>query len=186
MALDHLSLENISEQDLLAIVEAGVPEGLRIDFKRDTYGGSDGDRKEFLADISSFANTSGGDLIIGMDESDRIANELVGVSLPNADSECLRLEGMARDSLQPRIPGLRVVPIGLENGKHALVVRIPKSWNSPHRIIFKKSNRFWARTDGGKYEPDIDQLRQLFRVGPALAEQVQKLSHGPACQDFGR
>jgi len=39
-----------------------------LDYKRDVPGESDQDKKEFLADISSFANATGGDLIYGVDE----------------------------------------------------------------------------------------------------------------------
>jgi predicted HTH transcriptional regulator len=47
-----------------------VPEGVLVDYKRSTYGRSDNDIMESLKDVSSFANTSGGHLIIGVDEKD--------------------------------------------------------------------------------------------------------------------
>ena len=37
-----------------------------IDYEACTYGVNGEQRREFLADISSFANTAGGDLLIGM------------------------------------------------------------------------------------------------------------------------
>jgi hypothetical protein len=39
------------------------------DYKRDIYGNSENDKREFLADVSSFANTIGGDIVIGIDEA---------------------------------------------------------------------------------------------------------------------
>jgi predicted HTH transcriptional regulator len=36
-------------------------------------GGSDRDRKEFLADVSAFANPSGGDIVIGIEEDEGVA-----------------------------------------------------------------------------------------------------------------
>jgi predicted HTH transcriptional regulator len=62
-------LDHITEADLQALISDAVPEGRTIEYKRALPGNSDGEKKEFLADISSFANTSGGDLIYGMDES---------------------------------------------------------------------------------------------------------------------
>ena len=37
-----------------------------MEYKRETYGTNDDQRREFLADVSSFANAAGGDLVIGM------------------------------------------------------------------------------------------------------------------------
>jgi len=62
-------LNAITEEDLQSLITNGVAEGRTIDYKRDLPGNSDGDKKEFLADVSSFANTGGGDLVFGMDEA---------------------------------------------------------------------------------------------------------------------
>lgn len=58
MALLHIPLDKITEADLQALIETGARESLHIDYKRQTYGGSDADKKEFLADICSFANAA--------------------------------------------------------------------------------------------------------------------------------
>ena len=165
-------IEAITEADLQALVEGGVPESRDLDYKRDAYGGRDDDKKEYLADISALANTVGGHLVLGMDERDGVASELVGCEI-DPDKECLRLENLARDGLQPRLQGVRVRAIALENGKRALLVRVPRSWSPPHRVVAQKSNRFWARTDRQKYEPDVDQLRDLFAVAPSIAEKIR-------------
>ncbi len=69
MSLANLNFEAISESDLTNLISSGVPEGVLTDYKKAMYGGNDADVKEFLKDVSSFANTSGGHLIIGMDEA---------------------------------------------------------------------------------------------------------------------
>jgi hypothetical protein len=40
---------------LNGLIDAGVPEGALIDYKRALYGRSDAEVKEYLKDISSFA-----------------------------------------------------------------------------------------------------------------------------------
>ena len=62
-------LEQIAADHLPALITNAVSEGRTIDYKRELPGNSDGDKKEFLADVSSFANTSGGDLVFGMGPS---------------------------------------------------------------------------------------------------------------------
>ena len=101
MALLHLPLDAITEQHLSALIATGARESLYIDYKRRTYGGSDAARKEFLADVSSFANAAGGDIVIGMAENAGVPSEITPFR-DDADQERLRLEGMARDGVEPR------------------------------------------------------------------------------------
>jgi hypothetical protein len=54
-----------------------------------------------------------------------------------------------------------------------VVVRVPKSYHAPHRIIFKNSGRFWARSSAGKYEPNVEELRRIFTEAPLLAERAR-------------
>jgi hypothetical protein len=67
-----------------------------------------------------------------------------------------------------------VAPVKLAVGGYALVVRIPRSYRLPHRVIFKGRNRFWARSSGGRYEPNVDELRTLFTLAPQLAERMRE------------
>jgi hypothetical protein len=53
------------------------------------------------------------------------------------------------------------------------VVRVLKSYNPSHRIIFKNSARFWARSSAGKYEPNVEELRRIFTEAPLLAERAR-------------
>ena len=152
MALDHLATDEITESDLQELVEAGVAEGRDIDFKQHSYGAADSEKREYLADVSSFANTIGGHIVIGMREEEGIANELLGISV-DPDRERTRLEEIARNGLQPRLTGLRILAVPIEGDRCVIVIRIPRSWNPPHRVIAQRSNRFWARDGGGKYQP---------------------------------
>ena len=56
MPIDRLDFENLAENDLAELLVAQVPEGLRIDYKRDLYGNSDADKRELLKDVSGFTN----------------------------------------------------------------------------------------------------------------------------------
>jgi hypothetical protein len=56
-----------------------------------------------------------------------------------------------------------------------LVLRIPRSYNQPHRIVRQGSgnHRFWARSSAGKYEPNVDELRVLFTRAPNVADRIR-------------
>jgi len=173
MSLLGKPLASISEEDLALLI--GEAEGKTIDFKRDRVGSADGDRKEFLYDVSSFANTLGGDLVFGMDEVDGVASHLVGLSGFSAELEILRLEQLARDGIRPPIAGFAIRAVPLSSGRFALVARAPKSWMPPHQVTLQKTFRFYARDTNGKYQVDVDGLRAAFAASGAVGEQLRSL-----------
>lgn len=172
MALTHVALDALNEGHLSGLLIAKATESLHIEYKRDTYGSNDDARREFLADISSFANSLGGDLVIGMAASKGVPTDFCPFA-GDADAEALRLGQMARDGLSPRIVNLRTIAVPLAQGGHIIVIRIPKGYNPPHRVIFKNSGRFWARSSAGKFEPNVEELRRIFVEFPLINERVR-------------
>ncbi|MBF8277764.1 MAG: ATP-binding protein [Candidatus Brocadiaceae bacterium] len=173
MSLGTLNFDDISEGDLKELIDNGVPEGLKIDYKRDFYGASDNDKKEALKDVSSFANSFGGHLIIGMDENGGIPTEITGLHRINADTEIQRLENLVRDGLEPRITGLKIKAILLKSGNSVILIRIPKSWNPPHRVSARNFNRFYVRNSAGAHEVSVEELRSLFNLSASVHDRIQ-------------
>jgi len=173
MPIDKSDFDSIAEQDLQELIEIGVPEGHKCEYKSALYGYADADKKEALKDISSFANSSGGHLILGIEEHKGIPKALTGLSGIDPDAEILRLEQLVRSGIEPRITGIRIKAISLVNGSQAIVVRIPKSWNYPHRISAQNANRFYLRNSGGVHEANIDELRRLFMMSSNIRENIR-------------
>jgi hypothetical protein len=63
MALTNIPLGEITEDHFQRLIAAQAAESLQVEYKRETYGTNDDQRREFLADVSSFANSAGGDLV---------------------------------------------------------------------------------------------------------------------------
>ncbi|MFC1916546.1 helix-turn-helix domain-containing protein [Chloroflexota bacterium] len=151
-----------------------MSEGKTIEYKKSLPSKSDSDRKEFLADVSSFANASGGDLIYGVSESKGIITAIDGLDIENIDQELLRLDSIIRTGIQPRLPSVTISPpIPLENSKVALIIRIPKSWSSPHRVTWGGHNEFYSRSSNGKYPLDVGELRIAFNLSETITERVR-------------
>jgi hypothetical protein len=175
-------IQDIDAADLQRLVDNAVPEGRRIEYKEALPGNSDGEKKEFLADVSSFANAIGGDIVFGITEA-RDGGKQTGIpatatGLSAADDpDLLRLENLIRDGISPRVQGiqLRAVP-GLAAGP-AVVIRIPQSWSGPHVVSFQQWSRFYSRNNGGKYPLDVFELRQAFTANASAAEQVRLFIH---------
>lgn len=164
----------IDRNDIENLVANGVPESKTIEYKEQLPGNSDGDKKEFLADVSSFANASGGDILYGVSEQSGIPTATNALGGIDNDEEIRRLEGIIQTSLAPRIVGLQIKAIdGFTNGS-IILIRIPKSWNSPHMVTFKGSSRFFARNSAGKSQLDVDEIRSAFIASESLAERLRE------------
>lgn len=163
-------LNKIAEADIQALKETGVQEGQTLEFKRELPGTRDEDKREFLADASSFANTEGGDMIYGVAEEQGIITDIVGASSPDFDAEILRLENLVRDGISPRMSiSFRVV---ICSAGKLLVARIERTWIRPHRVIFRGHDKFYARTSAGKFALDVSQLRMAFLHSATVSEQI--------------
>lgn len=167
----------MEERDLQRLIDDGVREGREVDYKLELPGSTDQDKKEFLADVSSFANTVGGRLYLGIREDNLLPIELTGLSIADQDTEILRLENLLRHGLEPRLPGINILAVRLSSSRLVLVLEIPQSWALPHRVCLKGHDKFYARNAGGKYPVDVAELRSLFAQSEALAERMRRFRH---------
>ncbi len=174
MALNKL-LEATEESDLQALVDNQVSERKTIEYKEALPGNADGDKKEFLADVSSFANASGGDLIYGLREQSGVPIELSGLELSDVDAEILRLESCIQTGIAPRL--FRIVethPVALPSKqRYAIIIRIRKSWTAPHMVTFKNDSKFFSRDSRGKHQLDVSELRSAFLLLETAAERIR-------------
>lgn len=177
----EIRFEDIDKDTILALLQDGAPEGKQLEYKQELPAGSNDARKEFAADISSFANASGGDIVYGIREERNNAgektgkpSEILGLRSISGDKEIQRLESMIRDNIEPRIapaPQLKSVE-GLAEGP-VILLRVHKSWSAPHRVSLGAS-RFYSRTSNGKYPLDVTEIRTAFSASEDLPRQIQR------------
>lgn len=175
-SMRDVPFDSITIDTLQQLQQAGATESRDLDFKRDLPGKTDADKKEFLADVSSFANTIGGDLLFGADEeredgkkTSRIG-KLSGLSPLGLDDEQQRLENILRNGLDPRVPGLRLGRVDGGAVGPLLVLRIPRSWVGPHMI--KETGRFYMRNSSGKHQLDVREIRAAFLESDSAATRA--------------
>ncbi len=173
MALDGKPLESINENDLRELIENKVPEGKTIEYKQNHPARTDGERKKYLIQISSFANASGGHLIYGLKEKNGIPTEISGLDIENDDAEKLRLDNIIRDGVEPRIWGVGIHIVPLKSKRKAIIIRIPKSFNPPHMVILGGERRFYSRGSAGKYQLDVEELRTLFGLADSITRRAK-------------
>jgi hypothetical protein len=175
------ALDDLVAGDLQALVDDSVRESRDLDYKQKTPGNTDEDKKEFLADVVSFANAAGGDIVYGVeekrDDNGRCTGEperATGIEGINADSEIRRLDSIVRDGVAPRIAGVRLRAVDGFPGGPVIVLRIPKSWRAPHMVTFRNSSRFFSRNSAGKYQLDVHEVRSAFLASDVLGTRVTR------------
>ncbi len=167
-------LDSVDEGHLNALVTDGVRESRSLEFKAMLLWGNDSEKKEFLADVSAFANAGGGDLILGIEEDNGTASAVVGLNSFDPDKDALRIESIVRDGVAPRIVGLRVRRVALTSGRPLVIIRVPNSLNRPHMVVFKQWSRFYSRNSAGKYQLDVQELRSAFVASESVTERIRQ------------
>lgn len=165
-------LADVQESDLVALIENEVAEGRTIEYKRDLPAETREGRSEFMSDVLSFANSSGGDLIFGIEELSGVPTALVGVDVSDPDALGLRFENICRDNIEPRIQPLQCRALKLASGRCVVIVRVAQSWQAPHRN--RQSGAFPARNSRGKYPMDVAELRSAFLNNANLEQRVRQ------------
>lgn len=145
LTFDDLStvlVEEWPEDEQLELKQAlPTAEGVQAD-RWVTHGDGLGDpaKKGIFKEVVAFANSYGGDLILGIEESDdppkRAARRM---PIPKCHDLAERLAITARNVIDPQIPRLefRGIPIN-DTGEGYVVIRVPKSRAAPHRLTLTK------------------------------------------------
>src|SRR5579859_5208345 len=107
-------LAEIDESDLQTLVDNTVREGREVEYKESLTIQTEEQKQEFLNDVSSFANTTGGYLIYGIKESKKDAGrpeEVFGLKGDNPGKRIGDMENITRTGLDPQLYGVTSRPV---------------------------------------------------------------------------
>lgn len=164
-------IENLSEKEIEEII-IGKEEGKFLEFKSEIKLNTTEEKRKFLADISSFSNANGGDLLLGVIEKDGIAESINGISIENTDKFKQRIENLIRDSIAPNIPLIKFQIVRLSSGNYLVVISMIESFNKPHSITLNKSLRVYSRNSIGKYPLDIFDIKDIIHGSADLIKKI--------------
>ena len=136
--------------ELLEIVKKG--EDSFTEFKEEMS-----HQDDLAAEIVAFANTEGGNLIIGVSDE----GEIIGVT--NLDEEMQRIDNICVNNCEPTIDSTSEKII--IDDKKVLVVRIPKGPQRPYRT---NKGVYYIRTSSGRRQPSREQLMRLFEAAKTI------------------
>lgn len=174
MALPN-DLAKTTQEHLQSLISEGTSEGPHLDFKRELPAAwHEKAKHDLTSDISAFANAGGGTLIFGVEQDDDgLAKELKPQTF-NPDSDAMRLESILRDCVEPRMPGVLVlpVPVNVDGTKgYIILVHVPQSWVGPHRVT--SNFNFFVREGRQSRPVNVPELRTLFHLSASVAQRVR-------------
>lgn len=129
------NFDDIAKLDIDFLLVNKISEIKTLEYKEKLPGSQDSDKKEFLADISSFANASGGDVIYGVKEARNENGKKTGepeaiapLKSITADEAKLQIENLIRTGIEPRITVhvKAVEGYGADGKGFIILVRIPR------------------------------------------------------------
>lgn len=170
------NLNTVTPEYLQRLCDDACPESGSLDFKRKLPGRGDRDKSELLKDICAFANTDGGDLVYGIDESKGAADSIVPIRQEDEahDDAKRRIMQVLDAGLDPRVPGISIQHVEVNEG-YVLLIRVPASYDGPHCFRTNPPNRrFVLRNNTGITDMTYSQIRTAFDRTSTLVQQAQE------------
>lgn len=178
--MSEMNYEFKIKEDLQNLIENKIVENQQLEFKRYSFPNgkvSSSDKDKLLKEITALANSEGGNIIIGIDEDGKgIASNLVdvGCDITQFDNIQLAIEQYMLAKIRPRLYGVSMQPIKLENDKIDIVINVPKSFSRPHAVNDGNKDNFYIRHSNGITSMSVDDLRKQFIFSTSFKSQIKE------------
>lgn len=178
------SFLELNENDLEELMDnPDFRENEYIDYKEDfTFLKVQKDRKdivsaktaEFRSDVCAFANAEGGYLVYGISEENGCAKEIVGIEIPDDNTDKFELARRTNlELIRPRIPYLKFHFIKLQNGKYVVIIFVKHDGFAPYIHIEGENNyRIFKRYGNGKKTMPYTELKNMFIQSMSLDKEI--------------
>jgi hypothetical protein len=165
--------KHVSQLDYFDIVDLinvrNEREGYHLDFKAE-IGNPDKAKKELAKDITAFANTSGGFLILGVDKSYKITGLDSIIQNKSIDEW---LNQILSSNIEPQVfyfdPKIIQIP---ESDKVLVIIHVPESTKKPH--IVTEWNNYFVRINDSSKVANHNQIRDMFEFSKNRTDEFDK------------
>jgi ATP-dependent DNA helicase RecG len=120
----------------------------------------------FLKTVSAYSNYNDGEIIFGVDDS----GEIVG--LQDAENQCLRIENMINDSIEP-VPDFKL-DVQQDHANTIVILLVKKGLDTPYYY----KGKAYKRSDTSTLEVSRFELRRLAIEGVNLSYEGRRASSG--------
>ena len=162
-------VQSLTFRDIEGLTSSGEPESVVLDYKG-LITGSEHDKKELAKDVSAFANSQGGLLLIGVDEkSGKPVHPPTGINrMLGAQKVEEWVDQVVVSNIAPRVPvTMNVIDHADDAAKCLVAVQVPISPRAPHMVTVQGDNRYYRRYF----------TRHQYHSQPAEEYEVRELFH---------
>lgn len=169
-------LGTVDEGLLAAVCQDRWSESQTLEFKRVLPGTDEAAKDEFLKDICALANSSGGDIVYGISEVGGSASALSPIQITQhpVDATKRRLGQLIESGVEPRVAAVSMHAVACSAGGYVLIVRVPSSFQQPHRCRAGTAARWVVRVDTRTADLTYNQIRSAFGQGAALVDGARR------------
>ncbi len=175
MYLNTKNFIELNQNSLVKFLGAKIKEDLYLDYKVDLSSSEKRKaHKEFLKDVTAFANANGGNILIGVCEPSEdltIDKQLLGIA--NANEYSQDLERLTVSNIDPRISGLRIKVVPLSNNKSVIAIHIPPSLNRPHMVNYDSHRTFYMRHSESSFPMTTHEIRNSVMESLSAEEKAK-------------
>ncbi|MEA2003588.1 MAG: ATP-binding protein [archaeon] len=135
--------DKIEFEDVKAFCDEQIEENRRVEYKK-AFSSKD-EKKQIAKEISSFANTDGGIILVGVGEEDRKPKlPIEGIDYTEGLNE--KVTSIALKNIYPPVfPEIKVCKFGDTFEKAVVVIRVQESDETPHTV--EKTTGIYVRVD---------------------------------------
>jgi hypothetical protein len=168
-------IKKFNQKTLGLLISNGTEESTHLEFKRaESLEKNDNRKKEMAKDVSAFANSDGGTIIYGIEESKYKASGFSFIDGRIFTKEWV--EQVLSTGIQRKIDGLKIYPVRIDGEieKTIYIINIPASSLAPHMTLSKK---FYRRYNFESVEMEEYEIRNLYlRRNPTKLLLEKKLT----------
>lgn len=170
------SVDNLTLDDIQAVIDSEVEEGKSVEYKRELDIGENPvkHKKKLVGEVVSFANDDGGYVIIGVREERGIPRQADGIETDDPDAIKEQWGSIIRNNTDPELPPnvLDIGSIEVTDDNHVFVIQIDQSWRAPHRETL--NNIFYGRSPSGRVELNVEEIRHRI-LGTEKLDKLEEL-----------
>ncbi len=168
------------------LIQDEVEENLKLDYKAAAaILKTDGKKKEISKDVSAMANSAGGQIIYGIKEFDdkdkRHKPECID-AIKRCEFSKEWLEQVINGTIRPKIDGLKIFPISVDDDRVVYVVDVPQS-NTVHQANDK---RYYKRYNFESVAMEDYEIKDIMNrvVHPQIHLSLELVKHIFASQPY--
>jgi hypothetical protein len=172
------SVSALTYEDIRSLTLAGENESVMLDYKK-SIAATEREKGEIAKDISAFANSQGGYLIIGVEEKDgKPVDPPCGTDRMLGRQKVEEWIGqVANSNIAQRVPmDMKVLAMPESDTKCVIAIHVPMSIRMPHMVTFERDNRYYRRIFKRHQFESLPaeeyEVREMFDKGSRIADRT--------------